>query len=100
MPADASIGAIASGENWGLRREPAKRRTSASTSMPTSPSMPANTSHSRVEWPMVQRVPITRSEEHTSELQSLMPTSYAVFCLTKQKNAQTHTRHTLHTQVL
>src|SRR3546814_2600630 len=27
-----------------------------------------------------------RSEEHTSELQSLMPTSYAVFCLTKKKN--------------
>src|SRR3546814_8843618 len=25
-----------------------------------------------------------RSEEHTSELQSLMPTSYAVFCLKKQ----------------
>src|SRR3546814_16173984 len=28
-----------------------------------------------------------RSEEHTSELQSLMRTSYAVFCL-KQKNNQ------------
>src|SRR3546814_3736679 len=27
-----------------------------------------------------------RSEEHTSELQSLMRTSYAVFCLKKQKN--------------
>src|SRR3546814_1685442 len=26
---------------------------------------------------------ITRSEEHTSELQSLMRSSYAVFCLTK-----------------
>src|SRR3546814_7581759 len=26
-----------------------------------------------------------RSEEHTSELQSLMRTSYAVFCLTKNK---------------
>src|SRR3546814_10254895 len=26
-----------------------------------------------------------RSEEHTSELQSLMRISYAVFCLTKQK---------------
>src|SRR3546814_3749459 len=26
-----------------------------------------------------------RSEEHTSELQSLMSISYAVFCLTKQK---------------
>src|SRR3546814_5047197 len=27
-----------------------------------------------------------RSEEHTSELQSLMRTSYAVFCLKKTKN--------------
>src|SRR3546814_3673493 len=27
-----------------------------------------------------------RSEEHTSELQSLMRISYAVFCLTKQTN--------------
>src|SRR3546814_971647 len=27
-----------------------------------------------------------RSEEHTSELQSLMRISYAVFCLTKTKN--------------
>src|SRR3546814_7262906 len=27
-----------------------------------------------------------RSEEHTSELQSLMSISYAVFCLTKKKN--------------
>src|SRR3546814_2281573 len=122
--------------------------------MPTSPSMPANTSHSRVECPTVQRVPrdwviaascgnhragsvsqagatpptvldplqhridpgvgdvaptcgasierlsraqadhpaatrrrlvIARSEEHTSELQSLMRHSYAVFCLKKKK---------------
>src|SRR3546814_6991652 len=29
-----------------------------------------------------------RSEEHTSELQSLMRTSYAVFCLKKQKHNQ------------
>src|SRR3546814_7976677 len=28
----------------------------------------------------------SRSEEHTSELQSLMRISYAVFCLTKKKN--------------
>src|SRR3546814_2632704 len=27
---------------------------------------------------------LRRSEEHTSELQSLMPTSYAVFCLNKK----------------
>src|SRR3546814_10206804 len=30
-----------------------------------------------------------RSEEHTSELQSLMRSSYAVFCL-KKKNSTTH----------
>src|SRR3546814_5999770 len=29
--------------------------------------------------------PMTRSEEHTSELQSLMRISYAVFCLKKKK---------------
>src|SRR3546814_8217364 len=39
---------------------------------------------------------LTRSEEHTSELQSLMRISYAVFCLKKKKykqnkvNIQTH----------
>src|SRR3546814_6403917 len=32
--------------------------------------------------------PGTRSEEHTSELQSLMRISYAVFCLKKQKTIQ------------
>src|SRR3546814_7711704 len=32
-----------------------------------------------------------RSEEHTSELQSLMRISYAVFCLKKKKNTITHT---------
>src|SRR3546814_2668148 len=31
-----------------------------------------------------------RSEEHTSELQSLMRISYAVFCLKKKKTVQTH----------
>src|SRR3546814_1985148 len=30
--------------------------------------------------------PLGRSEEHTSELQSLMRISYAVFCLKKKKN--------------
>src|SRR3546814_3640789 len=33
-----------------------------------------------------------RSEEHTSELQSLMRNSYAVFCL-KKKKTNTTTRH-------
>src|SRR3546814_2687997 len=34
-----------------------------------------------------------RSEEHTSELQSLMRISYAVFCLKKKKNPIRNTRH-------
>src|SRR3546814_9187689 len=33
---------------------------------------------------------VRRSEEHTSELQSLMRISYAVFCLKKQKLRQTN----------
>src|SRR3546814_1422905 len=38
---------------------------------------------------VVQRAILHRSEEHTSELQSLMRLSYAVFCLKKK----THTQH-------
>src|SRR3546814_8232971 len=33
-----------------------------------------------------------RTEEHTSELQSLMRISYAVFCLKKKKSKRKHTR--------
>src|SRR3546814_1828807 len=40
--------------------------------------------------------PQPRSEEHTSELQSLMRISYAVFCL--KKNNKNHHLHTIHTQ--
>src|SRR3546814_2951688 len=42
--------------------------------------------------------PTARSEEHTSELQSLMRISYAVFCLKKKKNISqniTHENNTL-----
>src|SRR3546814_10059214 len=39
------------------------------------------------------RVPEPRSEEHTSELQSLMRISYAVFCLKKK------THHTITTAI-
>src|SRR3546814_3213979 len=53
------------------------------------------------------RVAVTRSEEHTSELQSLMRISYAVFCLknkninkinTKNRNSERHNRqyHQIH----
>src|SRR3546814_12341721 len=36
-------------------------------------------------WLAERGMDVTRSEEHTSELQSLMRISYAVFCLKKKK---------------
>src|SRR3546814_9263739 len=50
--------------------------------------------------PQVQRLvvlntaafPLPRSEEHTSELQSLMRISYAVFCLKKKNTTNTYNR--------
>src|SRR3546814_3795711 len=51
-------------------------------------------------WPISMTkspTPIRRSEEHTSELQSLMRISYAVFCLKKKNDIQycstTHSHH-------
>src|SRR3546814_6342866 len=38
---------------------------------------------------VVDQAPGRRSEEHTSELQSLMRISYAVFCLKKNTNSST-----------
>src|SRR3546814_10820545 len=35
-------------------------------------------------WRIVSRAPCARSEEHTSELQSLMRISYTLFCLEKK----------------
>src|SRR3546814_7793365 len=40
-------------------------------------------------WRQAER----RSEEHTSELQSLMRNSYAVFCLTKNKKNNKHNKN-------
>src|SRR3546814_8083047 len=36
---------------------------------------------------------VDRSEEHTSELQSLMRISYAVFCLKKKKTTQSNNKN-------
>src|SRR3546814_10734816 len=42
---------------------------------------------------LARRAGERRSEEHTSELQSLMRISYAVFCLKKKKNQCTTLKH-------
>src|SRR3546814_6298284 len=46
-----------------------------------------------------QQDPAARSEEHTSELQSLMRISYAVFCL-KKKITYEHAKNTAQSQQL
>src|SRR3546814_16731469 len=49
----------------------------------------------RVVTQALAEVDVVRSEEHTSELQSLMRISYAVFCLKKKKqDRQTKTART------
>src|SRR3546814_2259305 len=57
-------------------------------------------------WSLATRVSVmrttsetVRSEEHTSDLQSLMRSSYAVFCLKKKKNhVKRPTKHRHHQQ--
>src|SRR3546814_6335952 len=65
------------------RRGADRRRSSSSTSS-TPSGAPAASGRSPAG--MMRR---SRSEEHTSELQSLMRISYAVFCLKKNKKYQT-----------
>src|SRR3546814_4727156 len=54
----------------------------------------------KISPPSGLRIHVDRSEEHTSELQSLMRISYAVFCLKKTKkthdDTQIHNNHTSH----
>src|SRR3546814_9677813 len=75
------------GEGGSLQRpdcRPAAASSSATACAAASQSLP-------VSWPRSQRVTTSlassawRSEGHTSELQSLMRISYAVFCLKKKK---------------
>src|SRR3546814_4760172 len=48
------------------------------------------TVHLREDRRHIQDRDVARSEEHTSELQSLMRISYAVFCLKKKNNNYIH----------
>src|SRR3546814_9967201 len=59
---------------WGHRVEVISPRDYASVPCPTYPEI------------RLALAPPGRSEEHTSELQSLMRNSYAVFCLKKKNN--------------
>src|SRR3546814_2633562 len=70
---DATI--VATGADGTMRT--LRQGTNAFTCMPDNPTTPGP----------------DRSEEHTSELQSLMRNSYAVFCLKNKKYNTKHTKH-------
>src|SRR3546814_7159712 len=73
----------------GQQRRPADRGLAApyaGASAGEAPvSQPRDTERARKGPDTGRSRPAARSEEHTSELQSLMRTSYAVFCLKKKK---------------
>src|SRR3546814_3811658 len=77
-----------------IRRPPRSTRTDALFPYTTLFRSAGATRSDRPAWPRPwwldagrRRNRPGRSEEHTSELQSLMRISYAVFCLKKKKNA-------------
>src|SRR3546814_10279207 len=74
--------------------QPHQRLPCTSTLKPSGVPSPASNS---TRPPLSDRPSVDtskRSEEHTSELQSLMRISYAVFCLKNKKTLNRRTRHT------
>src|SRR3546814_8156264 len=74
-----------------------KRMKHDKTEWPTAPATPRSTSE-RYSWYVLGLLTLsqTRSEEHTSELQSLMRISYADFCWKKKQKTQSKTRTAPH----
>src|SRR3546814_2271319 len=69
-------------------------RPSGSTRHRASPSGFPNQTHTSLQGHLPYCHKERRSDEHTSELQSLMRISYAVFCLKKNKPATRQTQYT------
>src|SRR3546814_5786269 len=69
----------------------ARAAATSATSLASHCLLPHASSEIAMAWRMCAKNTAARSEEHTSELQSLMRISYAVFCLKKKTNNQTNT---------
>src|SRR3546814_7804638 len=83
------------------RRPPRSTRTDTlfpyTTLFRSTRAIPGVHDSGRDSAPLRRARPDRRSEEHTSELQSLMRISYAVFCLTKKKLTRyIYTYQTMH----
>src|SRR3546814_2414212 len=89
-----SCSACASATNsWVLRASGRRRASEENRSPPPRRCLSIHASVSASSRPpgaCSRRAIAVRSEEHTSELQSLMRISYAVFCLKKKTHRPTH----------
>src|SRR3546814_3715550 len=76
-----------------LSRSPADLAVAATGQMTNASATSALTTRKRMSSQRLEPIAISvdRSEEHTSELQSLMRISYAVFCLKKKKKKNHNT---------
>src|SRR3546814_9931777 len=74
-------------ENCGYNAKSLKRHETGYGRMHLTPCVHISTSSAGEQNESTDRC-LRRSEEHTSELQSLMRISYAVFCLTKKQKTQ------------
>src|SRR3546814_10630821 len=63
-----------------------------------SPANPTGAVYPRDLLHAIADLAVRRSEEHTSELQSLMRISYAVFCLKKKNKHKIYKHQTTHNQ--
>src|SRR3546814_6086147 len=79
---------------WVMPLLPAWPITSSSKCRPCSRHSTSKRRSRRRRNPHLRRQSLKRSEEHTSELQSLMRISYAVFCLKKKTTKQHNNTHT------
>src|SRR3546814_2299278 len=86
---------------------PTRKRSPLSPSPPNDPNLRGGIRRPAIFSPLqearpsrrassFQETPHVRSEEHTSELQSLMRISYAVFCLKKKTPIPRHIYYTNH----
>src|SRR3546814_10216195 len=86
----ATASLLAFAANPAAAQDAAKGQVARPPAVPTLPNDPVPPGEPDLQTPVV---PPLRSEEHTSELRSLMRISYAVFCLKKKNNTKHHTTH-------
>src|SRR3546814_8039375 len=86
VPLPVAPGA-ATERDWVNQRDPSSSSTSSATTSPGRAKASCTPHSGQRASPSTSGDWLApRSEEHTSELQSLMRISYAVFCLKKKKN--------------